>query len=911
MNNMQSRAKVFEFVSYGFSADKRRVFFDYKTTFDNDEEISFRETIILLKMPDLNKVPKELLKKLLEGLHIMLGISYHKFYCATNLKLPHELSEKEAEFWNIVYKKGLGEFFYKNNLNPKDSPQFPYKKNFRVFPCLPRANPRGKVPRNSAMPTKILVGMGGGKDSIVATELLRRGKFETTAFLVKRKSVSDLTEKVVAKTGLNVLKIERILDEKVSQKHLYDGHIPISAIYAFLGILAAVLYDYRYVIVGNEHSSDFGNLKYKGLEINHQWSKSFEFESLFQNYVKEFITPDVFYFSLLRPFYEIRIAEMFSENNPSTSPGTRKYFPVFSSCNQNFKMKFSRLPVGRQGTMRRLWCEECPKCVFVFIMLSAFLSKKDLFRIFRKNLYEDKNLLPLFKDILGLPPTNFELKLKRAGQNFEHHLKLVGGKPFDCVGTFEEAQTALFLAKKHFSGSFIMRQLGGKAKYHKEVFLTGKENNIPEQFKFLGMKNILILGYGMEGIATKKYIEKYYPHLRIGIGDMKKDKNYLKKQDNFDIAVKTPGINKNLVKIPYTTATNIFFSKNKGKNLIIGVTGSKGKSTTASLIYEIIKTADKPVELLGNIGKPMLERLLKPIKGGTIFVLELSSFQLDDIRFSPDIAIGTNLFPEHMDYHGNVENYYFAKKNIINFQNENNFFVYNPENKIMAEWLKNYRGKAIPFAKDIPVNDNDIPLLGEHNKDNIKATAATAKILGISDKIISKAVKNFKGLPHRLEFVGEYGGIRFYDDAISTTPESTIMAIKSIPNVGVIFLGGEDRGYDFSLLEKTIKKHKIRNVALFSESGNKILKSRKGFNILETSDMEKAVKFAFENAEKGSACLLSCASPSYSLWKNFEEKGNEFKKFVKRLDLLLNKISKRNVEILSEKSENRGGLHKV
>ena len=142
---------------------------------------------------------------------------------------------------------------------------------------------------------------------------------------------------------------------------------------------------------------------------------------------------------------------------------------------------------------------------------------------------------------------------------------------------------------------------------------------------------------------------------------------------------------------------------------------------------------------------------------------------------------------------------------------------------------------------------------------------------------------NFKPLPHRLEFVGEFKGISFYDDAISTTPESTIMAIKALKNIGTIFLGGEDRGYDFHELEKILKRYKIKNIAFFPESGGRILKSRKGFSVLETRSMEEAVRFAFKNTPKGQICLLSTASPSYSVWKNFEEKGNLFQRLIKEI----------------------------
>ena len=834
---MDAKATVFEFTYYAFDSAKnppspkasdgqRRVVFNYKTEFLGKEPLIFTETILLPKTPTA-MIPKELLEKLLQSLHIILGISYYKFYCPTKIKLPYILSKPEADFWNTVYKKGLGEFFYKNNLAPKISPTFPYNKKTN-----------SKVLKNfRIINNRCLVGIGGGKDSIVAAELLKQNGFDITAFVVQTNKESALINNIIETIGIGDLKIQRFLDWQVFQPHQYNGHIPISAIYAFLGVFAAALYNYSYVIMGNEYSSNFGNLKYKGLEINHQWSKSFEFEKLFQDYVKNFISPDIFYFSLLRPFYEIRIVKMFARY--------KKYFPYFSSCNSNFRLS---------GKNEGLWCGQCAKCVFAFTLLSAFLPKKELLHIFGKNLYEDKNLLPLFKDILGLGTM----------------------KPFDCVGTFEEAQTALHLAKKKFADSSIVRQLGAPAKLSPEVFKTQKENSIPEQFKFLGMGNALIIGYGKEGKVTEKYLKKHYPNLKIGIADEKQERGYLKKQSAFDIAVKTPGIKKELVTIPYTTATNMFFSKLSGQNRIIGVTGSKGKSTTSSLIYEILKTAGENAVLLGNIGKPMLAYLMNPIKKDAIFVLELSSYQLDDIKFSPDIAVVTNLFPEHMDFHGNVKKYYEAKKNIIKFQTPENYFVYN---KKTVSWLKEYKGTAVPFSK----NAYQSNLIGEHNKSNIAAAAAAAQLSAVPQAIIKKAVKNFKGLPHRLEFVGEFKGIKFYDDAISTTPESTIMAIKSIQKIDTIFLGGQDRGYDFSHLEKTVKKYKIKNIVLFPDSGKKIIKNPKGINILKTNKMENAVKFAYQHTKKGSICLLSCASPSYSLWKSFEEKGSQFKYFVKKL----------------------------
>ncbi len=881
---MKRIAQEFEFVSYKWNAKKRQAVFKYKIIFKNNAPLEFTSTLVFPR-PVKVKTDKTTLNKLLRGLHLMLGISYYKLYASKKIKLNEPISKEQAEFFNIVYRKGLGEFFFDNNLNPKTIAKFPYEI---------KINAREKIKNVYYRNNRVLVGIAGGKDSIVASKLLKEQGEDITGFIVDTQGgdTMQIPDKIAEIMGIDAIKIRHILDEKIynlspaclpaqagagrstlfprqardrlskereNMEGSFSGHVPFSAIVAFIGIFCAYLYEFSYVVAANEYSSNYGNIVYKGETINHQWSKTSEFENLFQKYVKSFITPNIIYFSPLRQFYEIRIVEMFSKY--------KKYFPSFTSCNENFK-KISKLEE------ENFWCGKCPKCIFIFTMLSAFLYKNEMHNIFKKNLFDDKELFPLFNDLLGFG------KLK----------------PFDCVGTFEEMRVAFYMASKKYKNSAAIKKFMPKVKNNiskkiiEEVFKTNLAYDLPERFKFLGINNALILGYGREGKITEKYLKQKYQNIKTGISDKDMDKNYLEKQNNYDLVIKTPGIPKEKVIRPYVTATNIFFSEidrlnRAGKKIItIGVTGSKGKSTTASLIYAILKEAGKKAQLVGNIGNPMLNSLMKPISDTEIFVLELSSYQLDDIKFSPHLSVVLNLFPEHMNYHGGIKEYYSAKKNIINFQNEQDFFVFNSKDKRLKIWSKESSAKIIPFIEKINIDKKDIPLIGEHNIENIKAAKTIAKILKISDKIIIKAIKKFKPLPHRLEFIGEFKGIKFYDDAISTTPESAIMAIKSLKNIGTIFLGGEDRGYDFSKLEKILRKYKIKNIVLFPDSGKRIIKDRRNFNILETRSMRDAVKFAFKHSEKDSICLLSPASPSYSLWKSFEDRGDEFKSEVKKFN---------------------------
>jgi UDP-N-acetylmuramoylalanine--D-glutamate ligase len=400
----------------------------------------------------------------------------------------------------------------------------------------------------------------------------------------------------------------------------------------------------------------------------------------------------------------------------------------------------------------------------------------------------------------------------------------------------------------------------------------------------LANKKILVAGVGIEGQATLRFLKHYFPRTVIGTADQKDGPDYLDRQNTYDIVIKSPGIQKKLIHVPYTTATNIFFANVKG--MTIGVTGTKGKSTTASLIYDILKKAGKRVQLGGNIGKPLLDELRLDNAPESIYVCELSSYQLDDIRYSPHISVFINFFPEHMNYHGTVENYFTAKKRIVEYATVKDYFVFNPSYPQLAQLAKETRAQLRPFIDVLPFPDIDIPLIGQHNKDNVRAAVTVGNILHIQPDMMKDAVKNFQSLPHRLQNIGTYNNVTFYDDAISTTPESTVRAIESFKKVGTILVGGQDRGYDFSRLVQAIIQYNIPNVIYFPESGNKIaalLKDKKtSISLFPSNNMGDAVKLCYEYTPPGTVCLLSCASPSYSLWKNFEEKGNLFQQFVKK-----------------------------
>lgn len=444
-------------------------------------------------------------------------------------------------------------------------------------------------------------------------------------------------------------------------------------------------------------------------------------------------------------------------------------------------------------------------------------------------------------------------------------------------------------------------------------------------------KSILVLGLGREGLATLHFLAKHFPNQKVAVADQVEKilgeknigkryfgKGYLDEVDQYDVTIKSPGISPHLPKLEkaykmgkvITSGTALFLSNCPGR--VIGVTGTKGKSTTSSVIFEVLKNGGFKTKLIGNIGIPALDFLDEKDKE-TIFVFELSSHQLYDLEKSPQIAVMTNLYPEHLDYYQNFQEYKNAKANITKFQTNNDLFIFNQEEKALLEIAPKSKALKLPFSlkekensvvfkkgpwivyrtnnqKEEIIKTKEVPLLGEFNLLNIMPAVIIGKTLKIPTSKIRKAIRNFQSLPHRLEFVGRYHGISFYDDSISTIPQTAAAAIEALgEEVETLICGGYDRKIDFTPLAKTILKSNIKNLILFPTTGSKIwqtlLKQKspqslklKQFN---TASMEEAVKIAFQNTSQEKICLLSPASSSFNLFRDYEERGNLFKEYIK------------------------------
>jgi UDP-N-acetylmuramoylalanine--D-glutamate ligase len=396
-----------------------------------------------------------------------------------------------------------------------------------------------------------------------------------------------------------------------------------------------------------------------------------------------------------------------------------------------------------------------------------------------------------------------------------------------------------------------------------------------EQFKD---KKILILGYGREGRDTLEFLRKIYPELEIGIADKNQKlriadrrvklhlgDNYLDAIKNYDIIIKSPGIN--YPSAPnFTSSTEIFFNNFKGK--IIGITGTKGKSSTSYMTYLLLKNAGYKAVLLGNIGKASLKTVLTS-KEDDWCVYELSSHQLFNAKLKPHIAVLLNIYPEHLDYYKDFDEYANAKKNIAKYLDKKDYLLTNLEIKTKAQ-LINYKSVK---------NDKIHP-------DNLGAVCAIARILNITDQILQKTFNDYPGLEHRLEYVGNFKGIKFYNDSLATIPQATLYAIDTIgPNLDTIILGGHDRGIDYKeFANKVLDIDNLRTIIFFHGSGDRILKEMQDTgkqmpNYYFAKNMKEAVELCFKNAKN--TCLLSCASPSFGMFKDYKDRGDQFKKYIK------------------------------
>lgn len=448
-----------------------------------------------------------------------------------------------------------------------------------------------------------------------------------------------------------------------------------------------------------------------------------------------------------------------------------------------------------------------------------------------------------------------------------------------------------------------------------------------------------IIGYGAEGKALMKYLTDHKYH-NITVCDQNVDlkddmpdgvsvrlgKDYLNKVNDFDVIFRSPGVRyldpniQSAVALEKIVTSSTAFFLDQAPCHIVGVTGTKGKGTTCTLIYEMLKTEKKDVHIGGNIGEPSISFLDK-VKKDSVVVLELSSFQLQDVKKSPKYAVLLNTTIDHLDYHADQNEYLSAKEQLLSMQGKDGVTVLNKDYEYVKYYSPLVKGNLKYVSVKVKVKDGayvngdkgeifyvkngkeekicdvkDVALIGSHNLENVLPSIVIAKEFGIKNENIKKVIKLFKGLPHRLEFVKEVRGVKYYNDSFSTNSLTSMAAVDSFDEPTLLIAGGSDKGLDYKeWAEKILTKESLKTVILMGDTTDKmdkaIIDAEKKLptsdvtptKVLIRQNLEEAVLEAFAQTNKGWVVVMSNAAASFDQFKNYKERGEEFRKLVNKL----------------------------
>ncbi|MGI6546177.1 MAG: UDP-N-acetylmuramoyl-L-alanine--D-glutamate ligase [Fastidiosipilaceae bacterium] len=885
-------------------------------------------------------------------------VSYWKTTCSPHVVIEcGGLNAGQIAWWKDLYFGGLGEFFYQNKI----------AADFETFMTIQVTTLRSDHDARRAdaewrSAELNLIPVGGGKDSVVTLERLSTLKDNNLTFAINPTRAARDCMRIAGYKDSEQLCPRRTLDPmmlELNRRGYLNGHTPFSAVVAFTAYYCAYLVGAEYIVLSNEASANESSVP--GTDVNHQFSKTSEFEEAFQNYARNYLGVPIFYFSLLRPFNELCIARDFASHS--------QYFNVFRSCNV--------------GSKQNIWCGECAKCLFIAIMIAPFVGFDTATKIFGKDMFADERLADVLDQLDGA----------------------VEVKAFECVGTVGEVRYALNLLigrwrdlngpgigqqrskgaagadlpvlLKRYLGQCVDGTIGGVCldsegfPYNDPLWpdpLTTfhTRNRVPAEFlplledmnrlsvaDYLRDKKILILGYGREGHSSLEWITKHLRSVRpvaVAVADKNEihipealvrslpcgpelltGETYMDSLGEYDIVLKSPGISFAahtekwlrpgvLAAFPNTEITGQvdLFLRFGPTRKVIGVTGTKGKSTTTSLIYEMLRCAGFKAELLGNIGTPIFERM-DALTADSRVALELSSHQLQFVTRAPHVAVITNFYHEHLDHYRSYEEYVDSKLNIVRGQKEDDMFVLNADQpEIVEKALPLAGGRIVSVgrkrmddsaASDSFVDHGDTPLpeyrydvvacerngrllfhnankalRGLHNACDAALAAAAALAAGVDENAVAQGVRRYPGIPHRMEPIGTVRGIEFYNDSIATIPESAILAIETLETVETLIVGGMDRGLDYSDFADFIRSSSVRVLICLPDTGTILARLCAAHDphpeIYEVGEMEAAVELAFRHTRPGAICLLSPAASSYNHYENFAERGNAFKRAV-------------------------------
>lgn len=932
---------VYRAFSHAFEQDGLHIRFHFSLCNpEGKEEYAFRPE---LSIPHRDfyryrDIPAGLLENLVFHCGMVELVSYWKCACSPQVRIDcGALDSAQKEWFRKLYFLGLGEFFYLNGISTS-------RQDFMRIECAENAERFQKEDGFCPKEEKIMVPVGGGKDSVVSLEILRRLPGATIRPMII--NPRGATRNCCLQAGFSdqdCIVVERNIDKtllNLNTQGFLNGHTPFSAMLAFTSLVTAALSQSRHIALSNESSANESTVP--GQQINHQYSKSLEFENDFRQYVGTHISPGFNYFSFLRPLSEIGIARLFSS--------LPQYHSVFRSCNA--------------GSKTDSWCGKCPKCLFAFIILAPFMGMEKTSRLFGKNLLDDASLIPFLDELTGAAPV----------------------KPFECVGTLSEVNWALRQleqqAEKHsllhhyfslpvskipvpesvledFSPHHNLSEELERAlrKAVEDVRKTqDKAHRIIEpisqeaQAKFRPFledkRRIAIVGLGREGLSSYTFIRRLFPEKPLLLVDANPDiarnpifagdkhlvfatgqdymRQLLAELPGIDLILKTPGISfkdyPSLLESDKLSSQTDLFLRAYSRQ-IIGITGTKGKSTTTLLTHHLLSPY-KPCILAGNMGIPLFD-IVDEIGPNTCLVCEFSAHQLEQARKAPHIGVLLNLYEEHLDHYRSFEHYQRAKANIAGNPAEDTVIFYDDDplvrqriNERVAFFKAEKESRRMltyslqhPVAKGLYLKENKIvdsesgkpvfdltqphPLIGKHNLLNLMAALMAAHATGVDYASLTSRIASFTPLPHRLQYVGCIGERHYFNDSISTIPQAAIEAVKSVEDlpfvqgVDCLILGGLDRGIDYSPIVDFLSVHPLQALVFVGAAGKRIHDMLQDKNLLPacfllSDNYEELVEWAKRHTRPGYACILSPAAASYDRFRNFAERGTLFMELCRK-----------------------------
>ncbi len=430
-------------------------------------------------------------------------------------------------------------------------------------------------------------------------------------------------------------------------------------------------------------------------------------------------------------------------------------------------------------------------------------------------------------------------------------------------------------------------------------------------------KELAILGFGREGKTSYQFIRKYLPNSKITIideVDYSNDElvindsntsfiygdNYLDNLNDYDLILKTPGISLFGIDVDMNKITSqLELLLEVHRDHMIGITGTKGKSTTTTLAYSILNENGIKSVLVGNIGTPAFS-MIEEVDDDTYFVVEMSSHQLETLNHSPHIGVILNLFQDHLDHTGSIEAYHNAKMNMFRYQDSNDYAIYYKDNEALNNRVNNLDIKSTKITVstsdigDIYLKDNNVyyngnivfnkdlkrNILGDHNFINIMVCFVIGRLFNISESDILKTISNFKPLQYRMENLGEFEGVYYYVDTLATIPEATLATISAIKNIDTLIFGGLDRGISYEGFSDKLISSGINNFICMPKTGYDIGKDLPKEKTYFAEDLKTAVEIAKKVTAKGKICILSPAAASYEYFKNYAEKGDKYREYI-------------------------------